>query len=142
MYRSRRRTGRSKLRSVDQDSLSSSNLDALLSFSNANTRIFLSNNYNSKNIGEDIEEDEFEKNFDKNFVKFFDKDFEKKIEKNRGPGSEFFDSKILESGGAGAGSSSTGPLSEAARRANLMHNMRRQERIEMLKNKRKEEKNA
>ena len=108
-YRSRRKGGRAGARALGQDSTSSPNLDALLSRSNLSPYNFLGSAYN-------------EKNSEENLV-----------------------SRGAESGGLGPGpglglvpASSANSLSEAAKRANLMHNMRRIERIELLTNKRRD----
>ena len=96
--------GRSGARVLDQESTSSSNLDALLSMGNLNSNAFgVERSSNSSSSGSSSR------------------------------------SGTTNSGGTTvAAPSPSNSLSEAAKRANLMHNMRRIERIELLTNKRKD----
>ena len=114
---------------MGQDSGSSPNLEALLSRSTFNAYNFLGNPPTEKN--EDLDGD-----------KSIPSGGGTVTGEVAGPGTGG-------KGGSGQGqgqgqgigqtsSQSQGALSEAAKRANLMHNMRRVERLELLTNKRKD----
>ena len=134
--------GRAGARTLDQDSSTSPNLEALLSISNMNTNKFSSalGNQNNRNMesssNNDIGQNIRSSNSSQTQVQG----------QVQGQGQLNPNSR---SGLAGVVSPSTFPsdstsdpssssLNLAAKRANLMHNMRRIERIELLTHKRKD----
>lgn len=115
-YRSRRKGGRAGARALGQSSLLSPNLDALLQRTNLSL------------YGGGLEDTRADSTGDDQAVR----DLDSKIDMSRTePGSKSISLP-------GIPNSSTASLSEAAKRANLMHNMRKVERIELLTNKRKD----
>ena len=123
--------GRSGARTLEQDSTTSPNLEALLSISNMNTIKFssaLGGQNNRKTNGDsDNYDDSGRNNGDSNPTLG-----QGQVDPTIGSGFP------VTAPSSSASSSSSSSLSEAAKRANLMHNMRRIERIELLTHKRKD----
>ena len=128
---------RSGARSLDQDSSTSPNLEALLSISNMNNNKFSSplNNQNNRNM-----ESTSNNNIGQNIHSTNSTQIQTQAQgqgQTQGQGqSGFVSPSTFPSDSTSDPSSSS--LNLAAKRANLMHNMRRIERIELLSHKRKD----